>query len=118
MGWWRWALVSPDGVVPSRKVGMSASVNLPLHHEVQKFSSGTASSGKKGREMVVVGGVVFKTIFFNIPISNIGCSSPAMCIVLNETSVVLICEMSAIVCSSRLCKPLLTLIITILVYLL
>jgi len=35
-GWW-WALVSLDGVVPSRMVGVSASVNLPLHHEVQKF---------------------------------------------------------------------------------
>jgi len=29
-GWWRWALVSPDGVAPSRMVGVSASVNLPL----------------------------------------------------------------------------------------
>ena len=28
-GWWRWALVSPDGVVPSRMVGVSVSVNLP-----------------------------------------------------------------------------------------
>jgi len=28
-GWWRWALVSPDGVAPSRMVGVSASVNLP-----------------------------------------------------------------------------------------
>ena len=34
-GWWRWALVSPDGVAPSRVVGVSASVNLPLHHKVQ-----------------------------------------------------------------------------------
>jgi len=36
---------------------VSASVNLPLHHKVQKFSSGTGSPGwsrKKGREMVVV----------------------------------------------------------------
>ena len=40
-GWWRWALVSLDGVAPSRMVGVSASVNLPLHHKVQKFSSGT-----------------------------------------------------------------------------
>ena len=40
-GWWRWALVSPDGVAPSRMVGVSASVNLPLHHKLQKFSSGT-----------------------------------------------------------------------------
>jgi len=26
-------------------VGVSASVNLPLHHKVQKFSSGTGSPG-------------------------------------------------------------------------
>jgi len=56
-GWWRWALVSPDGVAPSRMVGVSASVNLPLHHKVQKFSSGTGSPGwsrKKGCKTVVV----------------------------------------------------------------
>jgi len=38
-------------------VGMSASVNLPLHHKVQKFSSGTSSPGwslKKGRKTVLV----------------------------------------------------------------
>ena len=38
-------------------VGVSASVNLPLHHKVQKFSSGTGSPGwswKKGPKMVVV----------------------------------------------------------------
>jgi len=38
-------------------VGVSASVNLPLHHKVQKFSSGTGSpewSRKEGRETVVV----------------------------------------------------------------
>jgi len=38
-------------------VGVSASVNLPLHHKVQKFSSGTSSPGwsrKKGRKTVVV----------------------------------------------------------------
>jgi len=60
-GWWRWALVSPDGVAPSRMVGVSASVNLPLHHQVQKFSSGTSSLGwsrKKGRKTVVWCGVV------------------------------------------------------------
>jgi len=35
---------------------VSASVNLPLHHKVQKFSSGTGSRGwsqKKGHKMVV-----------------------------------------------------------------
>ena len=40
---------------------MSAIVNLPLHHKVQKFSSGTGSPGwsrKKGRETVVLGGNV------------------------------------------------------------
>ena len=56
-GRWRWALVSPDGVAPGRMVGVSASVNLSLHHKVQKFSSGTGSPGlsrKKGHKMVVV----------------------------------------------------------------
>jgi len=56
-GCWRWALVSPDGVVPSQMVGVSASVNFPLQHEVQKLSSGTGSprwSWKKGHKTVVV----------------------------------------------------------------
>jgi len=55
-GWWRWALVSPDGVALSRIVSVSASVNLPLHHKIQKFSSGTGSprwSQKKSRKTVV-----------------------------------------------------------------
>ena len=50
-------LISPDGVAPNRMVSVSASVNLPLHHKIQKFSSGTSSPGwswKKGRKMVVV----------------------------------------------------------------
>jgi len=50
-------VVSPDGVAPIRMVSVSASVNLPLHHEVQKFSSGTSSPGwsrKNGRKTVVV----------------------------------------------------------------
>ena len=42
-GWWRWAVVSRDGVAPSRMLSVSASVNLPLHHKVQKFSSGSDS---------------------------------------------------------------------------
>jgi len=35
-GWWRWALVSPDGVAPSWMVSVSASVNslLALAHPV------------------------------------------------------------------------------------
>ena len=50
-------MVGLDGVAPSRMVGLSASVNPPLHHKVQKPSSGTGSSGwsrKKGRKMVCV----------------------------------------------------------------
>jgi len=56
-GWWRRALVSPDGVAPNQMVSATASVDLPSHHTVQKFSSGTGSPGwsrKKGRKMVVV----------------------------------------------------------------
>ena len=34
-----------NGVVPSWMVGVFASVNLSLHHKVQKFSSGTGSPG-------------------------------------------------------------------------
>jgi len=55
-GWWRWSLVSPDGVAPSRMVGVSASLNLPLQHKVQKFSSGTGLpewSRKRDRKTVV-----------------------------------------------------------------
>jgi len=50
-------VTSLDGVVPIRMAGVSASVNLPLHHKVQKFSSGTGSPGwsrKKGRKTAVV----------------------------------------------------------------
>jgi len=56
-GWWRWALLSPDGVALSWMVDVSASVNLPLRYKVQKFSSGTGSAGwsrKKGHKTVVV----------------------------------------------------------------
>ena len=50
-------LVGPDAVAPSWMVGVSPSVNLPLHHKVQKFSSSTGSPGcsrKKGHKPVVV----------------------------------------------------------------
>ena len=55
-------MVSLDGVAPSRIVCVSASVNLPLHHNVQKFSSGTSSPGwspKKGHKTVVAHKPVF-----------------------------------------------------------
>jgi len=54
---WHW-LVRMEWC-PARWV--SASLNLPLHHKVQKFSSGTGSPGwsqKKGHETVVVCGDV------------------------------------------------------------
>jgi len=50
-------MVSPDGVAPSWMISVSDSVNPPLHHKVQKFSSDIGSPGwsrKKGRKMVVV----------------------------------------------------------------
>jgi len=64
-GWWRWALVSPDGVAPSRMDDVSASVNLPVHHKVQKFSSGTGWSRKKGRKTGVC-----VCYFLNNPVKN------------------------------------------------
>ena len=61
--------ISPDGVAPIQMDGVSASVNLPLHHKVHKFSSGTDSPGwsqKKDHKtvVVVVGlGLVFVCLF-------------------------------------------------------
>jgi len=49
-GWWRWALVSPDGVAPSWIAYVSASVNLPLHHKVHKFRSLLAPAHSDGPE--------------------------------------------------------------------
>jgi len=53
------------GGAPSRMVGVFASVNLPLHHKVQKFSSGTGLHGwprKKGRKMIVVVAVLWSHV--------------------------------------------------------
>jgi len=54
---------------------VSASVNLPLHHKVQKFSSGTGSPGwsrKKGHKMVVVvlGGLLMVLLHLVFHMSN------------------------------------------------
>jgi len=71
-GWWRWALVSPDGLAPSRMVSVSASVNLPLHHEVQTFSSGTCSPGGPGKRAVKwlqCGGGLAVTCFLTFAVS-------------------------------------------------
>ena len=55
-------------------VGVSASVNLPLHHKVQKFSSGTGSPGwsrKKGRKTVVVVVVVVRDVQLKLQLSTL-----------------------------------------------
>jgi len=58
-GWWRWALLSLDGVAPGQMVGVSASVNLPLHHKVQTpevlfWHRLTRVARKKGHKTVVM----------------------------------------------------------------
>ena len=74
IGRWRWAghqLVSPDGVAPIRMVSVSASVNLPLHHKVQKFSSGTGSPGwsrKKDRGGLMTALVTITAVQIIFPI--------------------------------------------------
>jgi len=57
-----WLVWTLDRVAPSRMVCVFASVNLPLHHKVQKFSSGTGWLGwsrKKGHKTVVVAVCIF-----------------------------------------------------------
>jgi len=56
VGWWRWALVSSDGVAPSRMISVSASVNLTF--TIKSRSSLLAPAhpggpGKNGRKTVV-----------------------------------------------------------------
>ena len=46
------SVVSLDGVAPGRMVGVFASVNLPLHYKVQKFSSGIGSLTGPGKRAV------------------------------------------------------------------
>jgi len=53
-GWWRWSLVSPDGVAPNRMVGVSASVNLPLHHKSRSSLLAPAHPDGPGKTVVVV----------------------------------------------------------------
>jgi len=75
------ALVSLDGVTPSRMVGVSVSVNLPMHHKVQKFSSGTGSPGwsrKKGRKVVVVWWWLFRLAKQLLLVDAVGVSGMKM----------------------------------------
>ena len=65
-------------MAPSWMVGVSASVNLPLHYKVQKFSPGTGSPGwsrKRGRKMVVV--VVMKLSHLHTSVAAQGFVAPA-----------------------------------------
>jgi len=50
--WWRWALVSPHGVTPSRMISVSASVNLPLHRKVRSSFLAPAHPGGPGKRAV------------------------------------------------------------------
>ena len=50
--WWRWALVSPDGVAPSRMVGVSAYVNLPCTMKSRNSLLAPAQLGGPGKRAV------------------------------------------------------------------
>jgi len=51
-GWWRWALVSPDGVAPRRMVCVSASVNLPCTIKSRSSLLAPAHPGGPGKRAV------------------------------------------------------------------
>ena len=78
-------MLSPDGVAPSQMVGVSASVNLPLHPKVQKFSSGTGSPGwsrKKAikRLCVYVCVCVCVCEYVEVTVLNSGCLAELCCL--------------------------------------
>ena len=50
-GWWRWALVSPDGVTPNRMVCVSVSVNLPFTINSRSFVAPT-HLGEPGKRAI------------------------------------------------------------------
>jgi len=70
---------------------VSASVNLPLHHKVQKFSSGTGSPGwsrKKGRKMVVCVCVCVCVLLISRSVNLLKLvvlTRPAHCILVSQT---------------------------------
>ena len=45
-------MVSPDGVAPSWMVGVSAFINLPLHHKVHRSFLAPAHLGGPGKRAV------------------------------------------------------------------
>ena len=50
--WWRWALVSLDGVVPSRMVGVSASVIFPCTIKFRNSFLAPSHPGGPGKRVV------------------------------------------------------------------
>jgi len=48
-GWWRWALVGPDGAAPSRMVGVSASVIFSCTTKSRNSSLTRAHPGGPGK---------------------------------------------------------------------
>ena len=74
---------------------VSASVNLPLHHKVQKFSSGTGSpwwSRKKGHKMVVVVVVevlrrraIYKSTFYLLTRAEPACQISRLSVILFQS---------------------------------
>jgi len=51
-GWWRWALVSMDGVAPSRMVSVSASVIFPCTIKSRSSLLAPAHLGGPGKRAV------------------------------------------------------------------
>ena len=51
-GWWTWALVSPDGVVPGWMVGVSASVNFPCAIKSKRSVLAPAHPGGPGKRAI------------------------------------------------------------------
>ena len=66
--WWRWALVSPDGVAPSQMVSVSASVNLPCSIQSRSSLLAPAHPSGPGKRAVkrLWCGAVIKLHIFNL----------------------------------------------------
>ena len=51
-GWWRWTLLSPDGVMFRQMVSVSVCVNLPLHQKSRSSLLAPAHPGGPGKRAV------------------------------------------------------------------
>ena len=100
-GLWSWALVSPDVVAPSRMVNVSASVNLSLHHKVQRFFSGwhrlTQVVRKRAVKRLCGGGGV---------LCSIVCNSGAQCNAHTLTDLTVVCWLDLAFCNYIVCYSL------------